>query len=239
MSAPTRRHDEGPRTPGWRAWLSRFGRDWMAVVLVGAVGLSGLAKVGEDVFAHESTSFDGAVQQWMLAHQRPLAERCFYWITVLGGVSAMRVLALGGAAYLWYRGRRGVAAGVLIAPVIANLLFNLMKRLYARPRPPGLGGPVDSSYSFPSGHATSAAAVCCTLAYVLWRERLLSGGLALALAAAVPLLVGVSRLYLNVHWATDVLGGWCAGLLIAVLCAVLYNRYPRRRGVADDGLVRQ
>ena len=64
---------------------------------------------------------------------------------------------------------------------------------------------------------------------MLWRERLIGGRTALALAIGGPLLVGISRIYLNVHWATDVLGGWSAGLLIAVLSAALYDRYRRRR----------
>jgi undecaprenyl-diphosphatase len=141
----------------------------------------------------------------------------------------MYVLSLGGAAYLWYRGHRRVAAGVLVVPVVANALFEIMKRVYARPRPLGLGGRVDSSYSFPSGHATVSAAVCCTLAYVLWREGLIGPRTALTLAMLAPFLVGVSRLYLNVHWATDVLGGWSVGLFIAVLSAALYNHHRRRR----------
>jgi undecaprenyl-diphosphatase len=194
--------------------------------------LYGLAKVGGGLVAHEPTSFDGAVQGWILAHQHPLVERILYWTTTLGGINGMRVLALGGSAYLWYRGRRRVAAGVLITPVVAVLLFNAAKPLYARPRPLGLGGRVDSSYSFPSGHATASAAVCCTLAYVLWREGFIRGRAALALAIVVPLLVGFSRLYLNVHWATDVLGGWCAGLLVAVLFAALYDRCCRPRAAA-------
>ena len=211
----------------WRAWLTRFSRDWAAVVLLATVALAGVAKVGEDVFAHESTSFDGAVQRWFLAHQHPAVVSVFYWITTLGGIAGMCVLATAGAAWLWYRGHRGVAVRVLVVPVITIAAFNVVKRLYARPRPVGLGGRVESSYSFPSGHATASAAVCCTLAYVLWREQLIGGRTALALAIVVPLLVGISRLYLNVHWTTDVLGGWSAGLLIAVLSAALYDRYRR------------
>jgi membrane-associated phospholipid phosphatase len=143
----------------------------------------------------------------------------------------MRVVAVAGAAYLWYRGRRRVAAGLLVAPVVADILFHVIKSLYARPRPVGLDGLVDSSYSFPSGHSTVSAAVCGTLGYVLWREGLIGGRVALTLTALVPLLVGVSRLYLNVHWATDVLGGWIAGLFIAALAAMLYDRHGRRRAV--------
>lgn len=120
-----------------------------------------------------STSFDAAIQSWMLAHQASWVEQIFRWITTLGGITGMRVLALSGAAYLWYRGRRRVAASVLVAPVVADIPFHVVKPIYARPRPLGLGGVVDSSYSFPSGHATMSAGVCCTLAYVLWREGLM------------------------------------------------------------------
>jgi undecaprenyl-diphosphatase len=223
------------RVPGWRGWLTRFARDWAVVVALGTLALVGFAKVGEDVFAHESASFDGAVQSWVLAHQNPVLDRLFYWITTVGGIAPMCVLAVIGAAYLWYRGKRRVAAGVLIAPTVAIGLFSLVKQIYARPRPAGLGGVVSSSYSFPSGHATASAAVCCTLAYVFWREGFVRGHTALAFAILAPLLIGFSRVHLNVHWATDVLGGWCAGLLIAVLSAVLYDRYRRRRAAVGGG----
>lgn len=211
------------------SWLHRIGREWLGFVLLGTVALLGFAKVGEDVFEHESGSFDAAVQRWMLGHQWPAAHQLFTWITTVGGITGMYLLAIAGATFLWYHGRRRVAVSVLAAPVVAVTLFNVVKRIYERPRPPGLGGPIDSTYSFPSGHATASAAVCCTLAYVLWRETFARRSVALAFAIVVPLLIGLSRLYLNVHWATDVLGGWCAGVFIAVLAAPLYNRFRRRR----------
>lgn len=217
------------RADGWRGWLRRFARAWAVVVMLGTLALLGLAKVGEDVFAHESTSFDGTIQSWVLGHQSPGLVRLFFWITTVGGITGMCALALIGAAYLWYHGRRRVAAGVLLAPTVAIALFSLVKQLYARPRPTGLGGIVPSSYSFPSGHATASAALCGTLAYVFWREGFVRRRTAIAFATVVPLLVGLSRVYLNVHWATDVLGGWSAGLLIAVLATVLYDRNRRRR----------
>jgi membrane-associated phospholipid phosphatase len=225
------------RAVGWESELRRFARDWAVVVVLGALALLGFAKVGEDVFAHESTSFDGVIQAWMLAHQHPSADRVFLWLTIVGGITGMCALALAGAAYLFYRGQRRVAGRVLIAPVVAITAFSVIKRVYARPRPLGLGGRVDSSYSFPSGHSTASAAVCCTLAYVLWREGFIGRSTALLLAVCVPLLVGLSRLYLNVHWATDVLGGWCAGLLVAVLSVALYDRH-RRRAVETDAMAR-
>jgi undecaprenyl-diphosphatase len=226
----------GRRTVGvWGPWLMRFARDWAVVVVFGALALSGVAKVGEDVFSHESTGFDGAIQSWVLAHQTHLLDVFFLWVTRIGGIVPMCALAFVGAAYLWYRDERRVAAGVLVAPTVAIALFAGVKQLYARPRPAGLGGIVPSSYSFPSGHATAAAAVCCTLAYVFWREGFVRRRTAITFAIAAPLLIGLSRVYLNVHWATDVLGGWSAGLVIAVLSAVLYDRNRLRRAVIADG----
>ena len=92
------------------------------------------------------------------------------------------------------------------------------------------------TYSFPSAHATTSAAISCTLAYVFWRERLVPGAAALLGAVTVPLLVGVSRVYLDVHWAADVVGGWCAGLVIAALSAGLYNgsRHFRTTPIIDE-----
>jgi undecaprenyl-diphosphatase len=218
---------------GWNGGLRRFARDWAVVVLLGTAALAGVVKVGEDVFAHESTAFDAAVQRWVLGHQYPALDLLFAAVTLLGGITGMWVVALLGAAYLWHRGRRSVAVSVLFAPAVAVSLFNVVKRVYARPRPLGLGNGVDDTYSFPSGHSTASAAVCCTLAYVLWREKLVRGPTALAFAVLVPLLVGASRLYLNVHWTTDVLGGWCVGVLVAVLAAVLYDRTRARAGHAQ------
>ena len=177
-----------------------------------------------------STSFDAAVQAWVLTHQNPQLHAVFLWITTIGGVTGMRVVAVVGAAFLWFRGHHRVAAGVLVVPVVAVLLFDFVKGIYERPRPGGLDGHVvDDSWSFPSGHATVSAAVCCTLAYVLWREGFVGRWTALAFAVLAPLLVGISRLYLNVHWATDVLGGWSVGLFVAALSAALYDYQRRRR----------
>jgi len=209
--------------------LARFSRDWALVVLLGALSLFGVAKVGEDVFARESTAFDESVQRWMLAHEVPWLVKVFVVVTNLGSVGPMCALALAAAGYLWYRGKRSVAATVLLAPVAAVGVFDFVKQAYARPRPIGLGGIVPSSYSFPSGHATASAAVCATLAYVYWREGFTRRSTAIVFAVLMPLLIGFSRIYLNVHWATDVLGGWSAGVVIAVLSIVLYDRNRRRR----------
>lgn len=170
---------------------------------------------------------DRAVQAWMLAHQYAALDRIFFAITTLGGIVAMRATAAIGAIYLAYRRQFRASVVLVAAAIAADVLFTTAKRSFARPRPQGLGAGVDSSGSFPSGHGTMAAAVCGTLAYLLWREGFVRGRVALTVAAMIPLLVGISRVYLNVHWASDVLGGWLAGLLVAAVAATSYDRFRR------------
>ena len=126
----------------------------------------------------------------------------------------------------WLRERRNlpIAGTVLLAPATALTLFTLIKRIYRRERPAGGALHGESTFSFPSGHSAASAAVFGTLAYVLWREDMLDDELALALALIPPALIGTSRTYLDVHYATDVLGGWSVGGVVAAMSAMIYER---------------
>jgi len=99
-----------------------------------------------------------------------------------------------------------------------------VKLLYGRARPAGAALLNERTFSFPSGHATMSAAVMVSLCYVLAREKIISWPSAIILGGTVPLVVGLSRLYLDVHWTTDVVGGWTVGLFVAALSAALYER---------------
>lgn len=107
---------------------------------------------------------------------------------------------------------------------MGSLLSGTIKILYGRARPVGAELFHEHSYSFPSGHAATSAAVVVTLCYVLAREGMISWRTAILAGGTVPLLVGLTRLYLDVHWTTDVVGGWAVGLFVAALSAALYER---------------
>jgi membrane-associated phospholipid phosphatase len=223
------------RIPGrWRLWTKQFLRDWALTVVLGVVALLACAKLGEDVFSHETGTFDEAIQRWVDGHQSTPLYFVFFVITYLGSVGAMIAIALVGALWLWRRRGRHVAAGALIAPAAAIMLFMGIKQIFARARPPLAGHLVLGTYAFPSGHATASTAVCCTLAYVYWREGFISRRAAIWIATLLPFLIGVSRVYLDVHWATDVLGGWSLGLLVAVLGGALYDRNRRRQALTEN-----
>lgn len=179
--------------------------------------------------ALDANAFDATIEAWVLAHQTPAARTLFHWITVIGSVSPILWLGYAGVAVLAMRRTVHRAAALLVAPIGAIVAYTGLKRALARARPAGLGRIVEDTYSFPSAHATASASVCGALAYVMWREGLLPAPVALGFALLVPLLVGASRVYLDAHWATDVLGGWVIGAAIAASSGALYER-ARRSG---------
>ncbi len=205
-------------------WLGALAWHWIAIVAASLLAAWAFAAVGEDVFRHESGTLDDAVRTFALAHQNPVLLRVFTTITQLGSTVAMIVLVALIGVWLWRNKHRHIAAIVVTAPAIAVGLFNGLKAFFQRNRPDGASKLHVLTYSFPSGHSTVATAVLVTCAYVLTRERMIPKRVAIPAAIAWPLLVGASRVYLDVHWATDVLGGWALGLLVAGVSAALYER---------------
>lgn len=215
-------------------WLWSAARQWGIIVAVSLASLAAFAALGEDVFERETSVFDNAVRSWMLAHRFQPVFLASEAITWFGNAVVLLGVALVIAAWLWHRSGRRTAAVIVTAPAVSTGLFVGVKAIFARPRPAGAGLMRITTSSFPSGHATVSAAVMVTLAYVLAREKILPRSAAIALAIIGPLIVGLTRMYLDVHWATDVLGGWAAGLLVAALSAALYERLNAGRSVTGD-----
>ncbi|MFJ4521697.1 phosphatase PAP2 family protein [Streptomyces sp. NPDC088810] len=142
----------------------------------------------------------------------------------------MRLLA--GAAAVWLVWRRAAwwtALWLAVTCALAALVQQSVKAVVARPRPVW-PDPVDSAHyaAFPSGHAMTATVVCGLLLWLLHRRgagrALWRTGVAAALVSVVG--VGVTRVWLGVHWPSDVLGGWLGGALL-VAVAVLVYEWPR------------
>ena len=157
--------------------------------------------------------------------------------TAFGGVGALTFFTVVIAGYLWLD-RRGRTAVFLVVATVSGLLVSTgLKQLIDRPRPdlvPQLSHVATSS--FPSGHSMLAAVVYLTLGALLAastpRRRLKIYALVVAMVLAVS--VGVSRVYLGVHYPTDVLAGWMAGLLWALLCWLVARWLQRHRHVETE-----
>ena len=194
--------------------------------------MAACAKVGEDVFNQEAGPFDEPIRNWVLDHQNAAVKDSFLVITRVAAPAVIIPLTMAVGGWLWRKRGLPIAGAVVMSPAISLAIFLAVKRIYRRKRPDGGARLHELTYAFPSGHAAASAAVFGTASYVLWREGMLSRGAAEALAGTGTLLVGASRVYLDVHWTTDVLGGWAVGSLVAALSAAVYERVrtKTRRG---------
>jgi undecaprenyl-diphosphatase len=167
--------------------------------------------------AGDRTRLDGPVTRAIVEQRSDGLTTLFRAVTILGDRPALVPLVLVVGTILGIRRRSWAPLAFLaIAQLGSIVLYNAVKALVARPRP--AIGPVVASatgFGFPSAHATQAAAVWGALAVLAGRslaDRRSRGAVAGA-AAALVALIGVSRLYLGIHWATDVVGGWALGAL--------------------------
>jgi undecaprenyl-diphosphatase len=159
-------------------------------------------------------------------------------ITALGGSPVLTLLTLISAGYL-IAARKAATAAFLVAAISTGAIAStLLKLLFARARPDLVAHLVDTySTSFPSGHAMNSAVTFLTLGALLARaEDNRSVRIYLmAVAVSLTLIIGFSRVYLGVHWPSDVLAGWCVGATWAILCSWLARILQRRRTIEPQG----
>jgi undecaprenyl-diphosphatase len=156
-------------------------------------------------------------------------------LTALGGVAGLCLLTGAVAGYLLLCRKYGALALLLAATLGGLLLSTLLKDLFDRPRPEVVSH-LSPAYttSFPSGHSMLAAVVYLTLGALLARlaERRRLKVYFVGVALLLTFLVGASRVYMGVHYPTDVLAGWSAGVAWALLCG-LAARWLQRRGMVE------
>jgi undecaprenyl-diphosphatase len=206
----------GHELPALMLFLMVIGLIWLFVEIADAVG------------EPEAHPFD----QWLILAMRnpqdpadPLGPE---WVeelgrdfTALGGMGVLTFITLAVSGYLWLIGRYRTMALVLIAVAGGALLSFGLKSGFDRPRPELVPyGAYVRTASFPSAHSTMSAVTYLTLGALLARihPRRRTRVYILSIAALATFAVGLSRVYMGVHWPSDVLGGWTLGAAWALLC---------------------
>jgi undecaprenyl-diphosphatase len=158
-------------------------------------------------------------------------------VTALGGVTVLTLLTVVTGGFLLLDGKKHMALFVCGAVAGGTLLSGLLKDLFQRPRPDLVPhGAYVSTTSFPSGHSMMSAVTYLTLGALLARsqERKRLKAYFLLLAGLLTFMVGVSRVYLGVHWPTDVLAGWTAGASWAIFCSLVARWLQRRHAIEAE-----
>ena len=233
---------------GWLPWprrrLERHELAWLAGGLVICAALYAFIALAGAVMDGDTRALDTRILRAFRTSADPSVPIGPRWlelaaidVTALGGPTVIWLVVASVLGFLCLQARYRTAIMVVAAAASGEVLNQILKALFMRPRPtivPHLRDVLTPS--FPSGHAMESAIVYLTLGVMLMRvaEGRLAKIYCLGVAAFVTFIVGVSRVFLGVHYPTDVLGGWILGFLWASVWWFTERRLETRAGVAAE-----
>ena len=224
--------------------LERHELTWLAVGLGACTALLLFVVLAGEVMEGDTRALDTRI---LVALRNPndlskprgpaWLESALLDLTAMGGATVLGLVVIAIVGFLLLQARYRTAFFILVTAVSAEMLDEVLKRVFMRPRPnvvPHLRDVV--STSFPSGHAMDSAIIYLTLGAMLMRvaERRMTKAYCLIVAVLITFLVGASRVYLGVHYPTDVIGGWTFGFAWASICWLIAQRFDRESGVAGE-----
>jgi undecaprenyl-diphosphatase len=224
--------------------LERRELTWLLVGLGGCILLLVFLALASEVMEGETLAFDRKIVLAFRKADDPSQPIGPAWVTntlldltALGGPTVIVLVVLAVVGFLLLQTRYWTGFFIFITAATGEVVNYAMKNLFARARPtlvPHLREVFSSS--FPSGHAMESAIIYLTLGAMLMRvaEGRLTKIYCLAMAMLLTFLVGLSRVWLGVHYPTDVLGGWIVGLLWASVCWLVAQHYEVRAGIKAE-----
>ena len=185
--------------------------------------------MANEVFVQQDTALDEAMFRFADRHTSPRNTQIMIGISFFASAEYLMVVPpLVVLVFSFFKGMRWFALKVLLISMSSSILNQVMKRLFERPRPE-FAMLEQSGLSFPSGHAMIGSAFYGLLIYIVWRtvRQPIWRWLLTLLLTLLVLLIGFSRIYLKVHYATDVLAGYAMGILWLMLSLYLMRRLEK------------
>lgn len=204
--------------------LAKFSKSLIWGLSISVLLLAIFAKLSDDLLYHELDSFDRVIGELIRGFDTPYLTRVAIIITHLGSAYIETGLLFIVGALLWFR-LKHTWETVLLAISLGGawLLNTILKELFQRARPDIVHLVKAGGYSFPSGHAMVATAFYGVIGYLLWlhlRNRSKPSWYIIVLTFALIIMIGISRIYLGVHFASDVIAGYAAGGVWAIACII-------------------
>ncbi len=200
--------------------------------IISVVSLIGFSLMAILISRHQILAFDSAIISYIQGLETPTLTAIMKFFTFVGSGNAIFVIAVVVMFFLYVLlHHRSELVFFAIVIAFASLLNQMLKDFFHRARPDfhrlvEIGG-----YSFPSGHAMAAMAVYGALAFILWRHipTRIGRSILIILSAIMIFMIGISRVYLGVHYPSDIIGGYFASALWLTIAIWFYQRYKERR----------
>jgi len=201
----------------------------LAALFLGALFI--FAFIAHEAVYEQEDAFDTRVHTYLLAHTTPSlleAARSFTFVGSSLFLLPAYILLIG--TLVIFQKKRS-ALDISIVAISSFLIMQLLKRIFQRKRPELPIIKAIHTYSFPSGHSLSSFIFCSILAYLIWKSNWLNiwKWIYTVLLGLLAIAVGLSRIVLNVHFATDVIAGFCLGVMWVILSFWIIQKVNHRR----------
>lgn len=213
--------------------------------LIATVGIFGLgicllilfivAKLAEEVLEREAFTFDTSFLLWLHQFANPSLDNLMLFITNLGNPSTVIIIAGISLGILWWR-RFRVEKYIFLLSCLGAIILNTGLKLFFTKSRPELWNRLitEKSFSFPSGHALGSMVLYGFIAYLLATHYPKFAKIFYILAVILIAAIGISRLYLGVHWPTDIIAGYGVGFLWLMICITMLKLQRIRQGQFVD-----
>jgi len=219
-------------------WIIRNELVTVALLLVVGVGIWGFASIADEVMEGDSHYWDQKILLSMRVAGEPSDPIGPSWfeeggrdVTAMGSVAVLLIFTATMTGYLYFKKQPWVAVFVVASILSGTAVSTAMKSGFDRPRPDLVPHETEIyTKSFPSGHSAMSSMIYLTLGAIMARaerERRTKVFL-ISVAITLSILVGISRIYMGVHWPTDVLAGWLFGITWAAASWLVFRWFGRR-----------
>ncbi|MGG4267250.1 phosphatase PAP2 family protein [Peribacillus simplex] len=204
--------------------------------IVSVLSLIGFSFIAFTISANEYLKFDEDVISFVQGMESPLLTNIMKFFTYIGSTSVLIILSLFILFFLYKVLKHRLELILFSAVMIGSPVLNLMVKLFFQRARPDLHRLIDiSGYSFPSGHAMNAFSLYSILTFLLWRHITAKWARVLLILFSMTMIlsIGISRIYLGVHYPSDIIAGYLASGFWITISIWFFQRYQDRRKNKD------